>query len=150
MSKSSKLASELMTAAGIVCLRVSVLAGHPGYSKVAIGGIAGRDSKGNRIWLQSPNSAERIVSELFRAHGMRRGGTLVIEAIPDDVDRLLRDSARLLGIGVLEDDQIDALMTSLTKRAEAAIATMGRQGTLKRLRRITELDLTGLLARQSV
>jgi hypothetical protein len=71
MSKSSKLASELMSATGIVCLRVSVLAGHPHHSRMTIGGIADRDLNGNRIWLQSPNSAERIVSELFRTHGPR-------------------------------------------------------------------------------
>jgi hypothetical protein len=139
-----------MTAAGIVCLRVSNLAGHPGHSRVTIGGIAERACKGSRIWLQSTKSAERVIAELHRTHGVRRGDTLVIEAIPDEVDRLLRDSASLLGIEILDCDQIDALMTSLAKRAEAAIAGMGRAGTLKQLRRVIEFDLTGLLARQSV
>lgn len=87
LTKSSKLASELIAATGLVCLRVSVLAGHPGHSRVAIGGIADRHGSGNRIWLQSTNSAERIVSELFRKHGMRRGGDMVIEAVPDEADR---------------------------------------------------------------
>jgi hypothetical protein len=149
VAKSSKLASELIAATGLCCLRTGVLAGHQHHSRVTTGGIADRDLNGSRIWLQSPKSAERIVSELFRKHGMRRDGTLVIEAVPDEVDRLLRDSARLLGIGVLEDAQIDALMTSLSKRTGAAIAGMGLQGTLKRLQRITEFDLTGLLARQA-
>src|ERR1700676_1861551 len=98
MSKSSKLASELIAATGLCCLRTGVLAGHPHHSRVTIGGIADRDLSGNRIWLQSPNSAERIISELFRTHGTRRGGTIVIEAAPHDADRLLRASAQLLGI----------------------------------------------------
>jgi hypothetical protein len=150
MSKSSKLASEIMTATGLVCLRTSTLAGHPGHSRVTVGGIADRDANGHRIWFRSQKAADRVVVELHHTQGMRRAGALVIEAIPDEVDRLLRHSARLLGIEFLEADRIDALMTSITKRAEAAIAAMGRQGTLKQLRRVTERDLSGLLDRQSV
>jgi hypothetical protein len=149
LTKSLKLASEIMSATGLVCLRVSNLAGHSGFSRVTIGGIADRDS-GTRIWLKSTKSAERVIAELFRKHGMRRGGTLVIEAVPGDVDRMLRDSASLLGIEILEEERIDLLMASLTKRIEAAIKAMGRKGTRKHLRSVTERDLTGLLARQSV
>jgi hypothetical protein len=150
LTKSSKLGSELIAATGLCCLRISVLAGHPHHCRVTIGGIADRDLNGNRIWLQSTASAERVIAELFRTHGMRRGDALVIEAVPDEVDRLLRDSARLLGIGVIEDERIDSLMASLKKRIDAAIAGMGRQGTLKQLRRVTtDFDLTGLLTRQT-
>lgn len=138
-----------MTAAGIVCLRFSVLAGHPHHSRVSIGGIADRDLNGSRIWFQSQKAAERIVSELHRIHGMRRGGALVIEAAPDEVDRLLRASARLLGLAVFDDARIDSKMASLTKRIADAVDGMGRAGTLKRLRRVAEFDLTGLLARQA-
>jgi hypothetical protein len=41
------------------------------------------------------------------------------------------------------------MMASLTKRVEDAVKGMGRQGTIKRLRRVTDADLTGLLARQA-
>ncbi len=147
MSKSKKLASELIAATGLRCLRASGLAGHPGFTKVVVGGIADRDSKCTRVWLHSTKAAERVIAELHRTHGMRRGGGLVVEAVPDEADRLLRNSARLLGIAMFDDELIDSLMMSLTKRIEAAIAGMGRQGTLKRLRGVTERDLTGLLAR---
>lgn len=149
LAKASKLASEIVAATGLCCLRASVLAGHAGFSRAMLGGIADRDSKGCRIWLPSTKAAERVIAETFRTHGTRRGATLVIEAAPDEADRLLRDSARLLGIAVLDDERVNSLMTSLTKRIEAAIKTMGRAGTLKQLRRVTEHDLTGLLARQA-
>jgi hypothetical protein len=149
VSKSSKLASELMAATGLCCLRTSVLPGHPGHSRAAIGGIADRGTAGNRIWFHSAKSAERVIAELHRTHGMRRGGKLVIEAVPDDVDSLLRASARLLGIAVIEDHQIDALAASLTKRIADATKGIGRQATLQRLRPVIGADLTGLLARQA-
>jgi hypothetical protein len=69
-------------------LRVSVLAGHPGHSRVAVGGIADRDGKCHRIWFQSQKAAERVIAELHRTHGMRRGDTMVIEAATDDADDL--------------------------------------------------------------
>lgn len=148
MTKSSKLASELIAATGLCCLRISVLAGHPRYSKVAIGGIADRDSKGRRIWFMSTKAAERVVAELYRTHGMRRAGALVVDAVPDEADRMLRASARLIGVAMLDDEQVDSKLAILTKRTEAAIKGMGRQGTLKRLRPATEHDdMTRLLAR---
>lgn len=148
LTKSSKLASELIAATGLVCLRTAVLAGHPGHSRVTIGGIADRDSKCHRIWFQSQKAAERVIAELHRTHGMRRGADMVIEAVPDDADRMLRASARLLGIAVMDDEQIDILTARLAQRAESAIKALG-QGTFKRLRRVTDADLTGLLARQA-
>jgi hypothetical protein len=151
LTKSSKLASELLAATGLVCLRTGALAGHPGHSRVTIGGISDRDSKGLRIWFHSTKAAEKVIAELHRTHGMHRGSGVVIEAIPDETDRMLRASARLIGIAVMGDEFIDAKMASLIKRAEAAIKAMPRrQRALKRLRNVTDFDLTGLLARQSM
>jgi hypothetical protein len=149
VAKSSKLASEILAATGIVCLRIVTLPGHPRHSRVTISGIADRSIAGHRIWLRSHKAAERIIVELHRTHGMLRGGTMVIEAVPDEVDRLLRDSARLIGIAVIEDERIDAMMASLTKRAADQIQKLPRsQRTLKKLRGVVDHDLTGLLARQ--
>jgi hypothetical protein len=142
LTKSSKLASELMTTLGLVCLRVSIVAGHPNHVRVSVGGIADRNSSGHRIWFHSTRSAEKVIAEVFRTHGQRRaGGTLVIEAATEEVDKLLRGSARLIGISVLEDEQVDVTMASIAQRAETAIKAMGRQGTMKRLRTaVAQLD----------
>ena len=147
MTKSSILASELLAATGLVCLRISVLAGHPGHSRATIGGITDRGIKGKRIWFKSTKAAERVISELHRTHGMRRGDGLVIEAVPDEADRLLRASARLIGVAVLDDMQVDAKVDILTKRVDGAVKVLGRKGTMKRLLGALDHDLTGLLAR---
>jgi len=147
LTKSSRLASSILTATGLVCLRTSTLPGHQHHSRVTIAGIADRDLKGTRTWFQRLRYAERVIAELFKTHGMRRGATMVIEAVPDDVDRLLRASAQLLGIHVVEDRDIDTTLSNLTKLAEDAIKAMGREGTLKRLQGAAELDPAGLTAR---
>jgi hypothetical protein len=149
LTKSSKLASELIAATGLCCLRTSVLPGHPGHSRVSLGGIADRGTTGKRIWLHSTKAAERVIAELHRTHGMRRGDGLVIEVATGDADQLLRASARLLGIATMDDDQIDSRLDLLTKRVDGAVKALGRKGTLARLRQVTDHDLTGLLARQS-
>jgi hypothetical protein len=135
----------LITATGLVCLRSAGLAGHPGRTRITIGGIA--DRSGHLIWLRSPRAAERTLSELFRTHGMRRGAGLVIEAAPHETDQLLRASAQLIGVEILETAQVDTLTTTLAKRCDTAIAGMGRKATLKRCRRAAEYDLSGLLDR---
>jgi hypothetical protein len=151
LSKSTKLASELLTATGLVCLRVIVLAGHTGHSRITIGGIADRDTTCKRLWFHSARAAERVIAELYRTHGLRRGADMVIDAVPDEADRLLRASARLIGVYVLDDESIDSMLESLSTRAAAAINKMPRrQRTIKALRPVLDLDLTGLLARQSM
>jgi hypothetical protein len=89
-----------------------------------------------------PIATAAAIASGFIRHGQRRaGGTLVIEAATEEVDKLLRGSARLIGISVLEDEQVDVTMASIAQRAETAIKAMGRQGTMKRLRTaVAQLD----------
>src|ERR1700691_1826478 len=61
LTKSAKLASELLTKFGLVCLRAAPLAGHPDRSKLAIGGIADRDRAGARIWFRNERDAKRVL-----------------------------------------------------------------------------------------
>jgi hypothetical protein len=149
LTKSTTLASELLTATGVCCLRIVTLAGHPGHSRISLGGIADRDAKGHRIWFSSTRSAERIIAETYRTHGQRRGDGLVIEAAADEAYRLVQHSARLILVAVMDDAEIDAKLDSLAKRAEAAIGKMPRrQRAMKHLRGVSsDNDLPGLMAR---
>lgn len=149
MTKSSKLASELIAATGLCCLRCATVAGHSNHSRITVGvGISDRLRSGCRLWFRSQRAAERVVTELNSKHGMRRGSALVVEATPEEAAALLLASARLLGVSIMDDDQVDSIVANLTKRIEIAIAGMGREGTLQRLRQVAESDLTGLLQRQ--
>ena len=134
VTKSSKIASEIIAATGLVCLRVATLPGHPGRSRVTIATVDDRNGDGARIWLASSRSAERIEAKVFLQHGTRRGGALVIEAAPDEVDGLLRASAQLLGIVILSEERVDAIVASLIARIDAAVAKVGRAATLKTMR----------------
>ena len=134
VTKSSKIASEIIAATGLVCLRVATLPGHPGRSRVTIATVDDRNGDGARIWLGSTRSAERIIAEVFRTHGARSGGALVIEAAPDEVDGLLRDSAQMLGIVILSEERVDAIVASLIARIDAAVAKVGRAATMQTMR----------------
>jgi len=76
------------------------------------------------------------MTELFSwRRATRRGPSLIIEADVTDVDRMVRARAALLGFAVTKDEHVDATMAALTARAEAAIARMQRDGSMKRLNR---------------
>jgi hypothetical protein len=152
LAKSSKLASEIISAMGLVCLRAGPLAGHAGRSKVTIAGIDDRKAVGERVWFRNAKEAEKVETAfLSRCLESTRTKTgLTVNLPPGKVVDTVCTIAFSLGITPIRDVDVATTFDSVNRRVEAAIATMGRQGTLKRLRRITELDLTGLLARQSV
>ena len=149
MSKSSRLASSILTAAGICCLRVSVLAGHPGHSKVAIGGIADRDSTGQHIWFRSQREADRVfkatLSRCFDSKKTKAG--LTVKLPPGHVVDLITSIAQSLGITPIHDADVATTFDTISRRAETAIASMGREATFKRLQGAADLDPVGLLAR---
>jgi hypothetical protein len=151
LTKATKLASELLIATGTSCLRIVTLAGHAGHCRVTSGTIEDRDAKGTRLWFRSSRKANKVLAELHEIHGGRQSDDgVVIKATQDETDRMLRASAGLLGFGISDDEVIDALAASLTKRAGDAIKKMGRRkGTMQALRGVTGADLTGLLDRQA-
>jgi hypothetical protein len=152
LAKSSKLTSEILVALGITCLRVSSLAGHAGRSKLVIGGISDRKSAGKRLWFPSRREADKVMqATLSRCMDSKKTAAgLTVNLPPDDVVNLVNTIALSLGIRPFHDADVATTFNSINGRVEIAIKALGREGTLKRLRRITEFDLDGLLARQSV
>ena len=151
MTKSSKLASELMATLGIACLRASPLAGHPGFSKLAIGGIADRDTAGERGWFKSQRDAEKVFqATLSRCCDSKKTKTgLTVKLPPDQVLDLVSTIAFSLGITRIRDGDVATTFDSIKGRIDGAIEKMPRhQRAMKNLRGITDFDLTGLLARQ--
>jgi hypothetical protein len=134
LAKSSKLASEIVTAAGIVCLRVSGLAGHPGYSRLAIGGDC--NAAGARLWFRSQREADKVMqaalARCFDSKKTNRG--LTVKLPPDHVVDLVYTVTHSLGITAIRDEDVATALDSISRRVETAIARTGRIGTLKNLR----------------
>jgi hypothetical protein len=141
-----------MTATGLRCLRVSVLAGgHPGFSKLTIGGIADRDTAGERVWFKSQRDAEKVLqatlSRCFEAKKTKSG--ITVKLPPDQVVDLVGTIAFSLGITRIKDCDVATTFDSIASRIETQIKALGREGTMKRLLGVLDFDLTGLLARQA-
>jgi hypothetical protein len=142
-----------MTATGIVCLRASVLAGHPGFSKLAIGGIADRDSAGDRVWFRNERDAKRVLDTFLSRcfESTRKETGLTVNLPSDKIVELVTAIARSLGIRPIKDCDVATTFDGIATRIETAIASMGRGATLKRMRaavaRIDADDLRSALSR---
>jgi hypothetical protein len=138
MSKSSKLASELMAKLGIACLRASPLAGHPGFSKLAIGGIADRNTTGELVWFKSQRDAEKVLqATLSRCLDSKKTKAgITVKLSPDQVVDLVTTIAFSLGITRIKGGDVATTFDSISRRVETAIASMGRTATLKRMRAV--------------
>jgi hypothetical protein len=153
LAKSSKLASELLTKFGLVCLRAAPLAGHPDRSKLAIGGIADRDRAGARIWFRNERDAKRVLdaflSRCFESTKKETG--LTVKLPYDQVVELVSDIAYSLGIIRIKDCDVATTFDCVATRIETAIAKMPRhQRAMKGLIGILDRDdLPGLPARQA-
>lgn len=149
LTKSSKLASSILTATGLVCLRTSTLPGHQHHSRVTVAGIADRDSTGHRIWFLRLRDAERVLQAVLGRCLVSRKtkAGLTVKLPPDHVVDLVHAIAFSLGITPIHDADVATTLTSISARAQTAIKAMGREGTLKRLQGAAELDPAGLLAR---
>jgi hypothetical protein len=134
-----------MSALGLCCLRASPLAGHLGRSKLAIGGIADRESSGHRLWFRSQREAERVMqatlSRCFDSKKTMDG--LTVKMPPDQVVDLLNTVARSLGIAAIKDCDVATTFDSVHRRIETAIAGIGRDATLKRMRAAIAARING-------
>jgi hypothetical protein len=150
LTKSSKLASELMAATGLVCLRVSTLPGHPGFGRVAIGGIADRDSKGERIWFRSRRDAERVLQATFSrcVVSKKTKAGITVALPPDQVADLVDNITFSLGIIRKSDRDVAATFDSVHRRIEGSIKSVGRAGTFETLRGVIEHPDLGMLTRR--
>jgi hypothetical protein len=142
-----------MSATGIVCLRVSPLAGHPGRSKVAIGALSDLKATGDRVWFRNERDAKRVLDAcLSRCFESTRKETGLTVNLPlDKVVELVTSIARSLGITPIQDHHVATTFDSIATRIETAVASMGRGATLKRMRaavaRIDADDLRSALRR---
>jgi hypothetical protein len=131
-----RLATELLAATGVACVRVVAVPGREDFSRVVSGGLELRKGPGKRIWLRARRQAERVMTDLFSGRRTsRRGHGLVIEASLAEVDCQIRASAALLGYTITEDERTDAQLAALAVRIEVVIADMQRKGLMKGLNR---------------
>jgi len=128
---------------GITCLRASALAGHPGRTKLAIGGISDRNAAGERLWFRSQREADKVMqATLSRCLDSKKTKAgITVKLAPDQVFNLVHTIALSLGITPIPDDRVATTFDSIVVRVETAIAQTGRIGTMKRLRSaVAQLD----------
>jgi hypothetical protein len=135
----SRLAADFLTSQGWGCI---LIAPKDGACTVNIRGIDARHKTGARIWFRKRRLAERVLETYFGQHrqARRHGGGLVVNAETSTVKTMIRDTAMVVGVAfvgetLVDDDDIDAETALVTKRIEAALARMKRDGSLKVLHR---------------
>lgn len=123
----------MLTAAGISCLRIVPLAGHSGFTRLAIAGIDDRNSKARRLWVNSSKHAEKIMREVFSDRRFQRSdeGGFIAEADAVEVEGLVLASARLINITVENDAWVDRATSTIAIRIDDAIRHMQKTGRLK-------------------
>ena len=134
----SRIASDLISATGITCIRTVTLPGHPGFTRIIVGDFADGKAKGERMWFRSRTRADKILTEIlvWNRRTRRSGAALIIETDTAEAIKLVRERVDLLGYRAMTDADLDACVADVTKRTETAMETMRRNGTMKRLNRL--------------
>jgi len=137
------LASDFLAGAGWCCILIApqttvskVL--RPPATTVTIEGVRDREADGSRIWLKRQH-AERVVAALFsrcQQAQRRRGGDGVLISLPVTATAsMVRDVADSLGYAPVGDEFVDEQMAMVTKRIEAAMSRMKRDGSMRQINR---------------
>jgi hypothetical protein len=141
---SVRLTEDILQNGGLTCIWLDRSQDH--LTRLARRSIAGRRSKGEKIWFRSEREAEKvqkaILNRCFEAARHRDG--LLVNLPLDQVVWLVRETALSLGITLISDADLAVTFDSINRRIEAALARMQRDGSMKRINReYSELRKSG-------